>query len=277
MAKTLGTGGLNHFVPQKRIAYTCNKPTLRSVYLSDIISKAGDKRLCALFADRMPSFYRNPSKLLAALSDDYFITAVRETLNRLPGADTFRESHFAEVCSAIFAQDILGLKRLYSKLSLLTSENANAFKMDLLLVEPDSDPLMFIFGEVKSSTKVIKNGVPASHDKGCFADLFRSFNEYDDNDMDFDLAAAKDRIEDLPQPLRDRVKTALEPYGTRHVSYAGFIVIDSSTSCDAETAVLATRKNKKSFDVDLLRVQTLPVAIEKSYGHLKGILDKCLL
>ncbi|MBZ5578766.1 MAG: DUF1837 domain-containing protein [Acidobacteriia bacterium] len=270
-------GGLNHFVPQKRLVYTCDKPTVRSVYLSDVVNKAGDKRLCAFLADRLPSFYRSPSKLLAALTDDYFITAVRDTLSRLPSADTFQESHFAEVCSAIFAEDVLGLKRLYSKLSLLTSENANAFKMDLLLVDPDSDPLVFTFGEVKSSPKVATNGSSAAHDKGCFADLFRSFNNYDENDVHFDLAAAKDRVEELAPPLRDRVKAALEPYGKRDVSYAGFIVIDSSTSSDEETAVLATRKNKKVFDVDLLRVQTLPVAIEKSYGHLKAILEKCSL
>ena len=276
MAKIV-TGGLNHFVQQKRLTYTCEKDMVRSVFVSDIINDSEDKHLYGLIADRLPTFYRSPSKLLAALSDDYFITAVRETLSRLPNAETFKESHFSEVCSALFAEDVLGLKRLYSKLSMLTSENANAFKMDLLLVDPDSDPPAFTLGEVKSSSKSATEGLPAAHDKGCFADLFRSFNDYDDNDLGFDLAAAKDRLDDLHPTLRERVKTALEPYGTRRITYAGFIVIDGSTACDSETAVLATRKNKKVFDVDLLRIQMLPVVIEKSYGHLKGILDKCSL
>jgi hypothetical protein len=247
----------------------------RAVYLSDIVTNTGDKRLSAFLADRLPSFYRDPSKLMAALSSDYFITAVRETLERLPSMDSFCESHFAEICSAIFAEDVLGLKRLYSKLSLLTSQNTNAFKMDLLLFDPDSDPVEFVVGEVKSSPKTEADGMPANHHKGCFGDLFRSMNKYHESDLTFDLAAAKDRIDQLPQVLRERVKSALEPYGLREVLYAGFVIIDATTAADGETSVLATRESKKAFEVDLLRVQSFPAVVEDTYGCLKEILDKC--
>ncbi len=270
-------GGLNHFVTNKRVVFTCGKQAYRTVYLSDVIDIAGDKRLCAFLADRLPGFYRSTPKIVQALQDGYFLSAVRETLSRLPSAKTFQDSHFGEVCSAVFAEDVLGLQRLYSKLSLLTSENANAFKMDLLLFDPKSDPIDFVLGEVKFSPKVCTNGNRAKHDTGCFADLFASLNKYGEGDLSFDLAAAKERVDELPNKLRARVKSALTPYGDRRVTFAGFVVIDSSTSCDDETAVLATRKNKKVFDVDVLRIEGLPSAVKNTYAHLKGVLDQCSL
>ncbi|MFN8007524.1 MAG: Hachiman antiphage defense system protein HamA [Terriglobia bacterium] len=269
------TSGFMQFVQSKRSIIQGDRDFVRVVYHSVIRSNNGGNELAVYLADRMPFFYREPSKIIEALSSQYFVSTVKETLARLPDSATFQESHFAEISSAIFCEEVLGLKRLYSKLSLLTAENTNPHKMDILFCNPCVDPVEFILCEVKSSMKCAAEGLPPGHDKSCFADLFRSFNKYQEKDLEFDLAAAKDRIEVLPTSQRNKILSSLEPYAERSLKYAGFIVIDSGTKDDSEINILGTRKNDKKFDVDLVSVESLRNVAERSYQILKEIRDKC--
>jgi len=132
--------------------------------------------LSKYISSKAPLFYRNLSNIVADMSDSrHFGSVIKETLSRIPSAESFRESHFCEIISGVFAEEVMGITRIYSKLTLLTAENANAFKMDLVLCNPEANPVEFVFGEVKSSCK---QTTPANHDKSCFADLFTSFNGY---------------------------------------------------------------------------------------------------
>jgi hypothetical protein len=161
------------------------------------------------------------------------------------------------------------LRLLYSKLSLLTAENANAYKMDLVLYDPASDPVEFVFGEVKSSPK--SGPVPASHDKGCFASLFASFNAYGEDDREFDLAVIEDRLSNLPAGDASRVRDALQPDAYPKVRYVAICLIDIATHDDNEAQVLGTRKNAKTFEADLLCVAELGTVAEETYASLKAM------
>jgi hypothetical protein len=147
--------------------------------------------------------------------------------------------------------------------------------MDLLLCNPESNPVEFVFGEVKSSCKNAVEGMPAGHDKSCFVDLFNSFNKYRQKDLQFDLTAAKDRISTMEPAMRERVRAALKPYAPIAVRYAGFIVIDQSTKDDSEIRLLETRKNKKTFEVDLLCIESLRDVSRETYDGLKAMRDAC--
>lgn len=250
---------------------------MRLVYVSDVGKDAEDERLSNYIADKTPLFYRELPKVLESFGDGHFVSTIKETLSRLPTSESFRSSHFAEITTSIFAEEVMGLKKIYSKLSLLTAENANAFKMDLMLYRPKTDPVEFVLGEVKSSPKTEADGLPAGHDKSCFADLFTSFNEYGEDDLSFDLTAAKDNIEALDASERERVKAALKPYAARLVSYAGFVIIDHSTKSPEEVSLLATRKNKKTFDVDLICLEGFPVVADSVYKKLEAIRNACSL
>jgi hypothetical protein len=265
----------HQFLKVTRANFTCDKNVVRVVYVSDVAENTDAVKLKDYIADKTPLFYRDLPKVLQSFGDGHFVSPIKETLSRLPTSDSFRSSHFAEITTTIFAEEVMGLRKIYSKLSLLTSENANAFKMDLLLYRPKSDPVEFILGEVKSSPKTDADGLPAGHDKSCFADLFNSFNEYGEDDLSFDLSAAKDNIEALDTVEKDRVKAALKPYATRIVSYAGFVIIDHSTKAEEEITLLATRKNKKTFDVDLLCLEGFPVVADAVYKKLEAIRNAC--
>ena len=244
----------------------------RIVHQSQLLKEKDQLTLAEYVADKAPLFYRDAEKISAELSDGYYVSSLKATLARIPSAESFRHSHFAEIASGIFAEEVMGLVKIYSKLSLLTAENANAFKMDLVLCDPSTEPLEFVFAEVKSSPK---QDQPANHDAGCYAELFRTFNEYGDTDREFDLGAAKDRITNLPDPLKERVRKALMPYAGTKVRYAGFVVVDDATFLDAEVCTLATRKNEKAFDVDLICIETYRNVIDRAYEILEGIRNAC--
>jgi hypothetical protein len=241
---------------------------VRAVYRSRIVRSSEITTLEDYMADRVPYFYKEPAAMAALFEEGYFLTAIRSVLLRLPTAASFRESHFGEILAGIYAEEVLGLTLLYSKLAQLSSENANAYKMDLLLYRPGRDPAQFVFAEVKSSMKTADENLPARHDKSCFANLFTSFNSYKDRDLAFDLAAIQERLPNLPGLDREVIRQSLLPHRKRDLQYAGFCVIDRSTEQDDETKVLATRKNKRLFDVDLLCVAELAEVAGATYEML---------
>lgn len=263
--------GLLSFAKTIRANLSFQGPTVRIVYLSEIMKHANKDSLDKYIADRAPLFYRDIDNIHRSMQDGFFLTPIKETLSKLPTSKSFQESHFGEITTGIFAEEVMGLRKLYSKLSLLSAENSNAYKMDLVLYNPDSDPLEFVFGEVKSSPKTALQGFPAGHDKSCFADIFNSLNHYASSDLEFDLTAAKDHIDSLPIEEKTRVRNALKPYSNSVVKYAGFAVIDSTTRHDGEISLLAKRKNKKDFEVDVICVEAFPEVAESVYKRLEGL------
>jgi len=263
---------LSKLLKVTRAKFSCDGKICRIVFESRLVKELDELNLADYVADKAPLFYRDVGKISAELSDGYYISSLKRTLAKIPTVDSFRQSHFAEIASGIFAEEVMGLVRIYSKLSLLTAENANAFKMDLVLCDPSTEPLEFVFAEVKSSPKCDS---PANHHLGCYADLFNSFNKYEDPDREFDLAAARDRIDTLTNPLRDRVHKALLPYAGTKIRYAGFVVVDEATFLDSEVRILATRSNKKAFDVDLVCIETYREVTDKAYQRLERIRKAC--
>ena len=219
-------------------------------------------------ADRAPLFYRSPDQIAELLNEGFFRTAFREALNRLPTSVHFRDSHFAEILSAMVAQELLGWRLIYSKLKLLTAENANAFKMDLVFFDQNQSEPTLVLGEVKSS---MKSNLPANHHKSCYPAIFDSLRTYSHTDLEYDLTAARDNIDALPDDERQIVRDALLPYATPNIVYAGFSVIDTDTRCENETAMLATRRSPKIFDIDLLCVDEIASVSESTYSILEAM------
>ena len=235
------------------------------VRFSRLVRTAQNQHLDELIADRAPLFYRSPDKISDLLQAGFFRTAFRDALIQLPTSKHFRKSHFSEILSAIFAESVIGWRLIYSKLTLLTAENSNPYKMDLVFFDPNQEIPTFILGEVKSS---MKSKVPANHHKSCYPSLFSSLRDYSDTDMQYDLTAARDNISNLPATERDRVQTALLPYGKRKILFAGFTVIDTNTSDNDETKILATRNSTKTFDIDLLCVDELANVCDSTFSIL---------
>lgn len=265
--------GLMHFIKAQREIVDGDRAAVRLVYRSEFFRNANGISIGQYIADRAPLFYRSVDDILRDLQAGYFVTAIKSTLAKLPTSESFQESHFGEIVAGLFAEDVLGLRKLYSKLSLLSAENANAYKMDLVMYDPSSKPLRFVFGEVKCSPKISADCTPVGHDASCYADIFNSMNKYSSEDCAFDLNAARDRLVGLKPGEREAVRQALLPYSGARVAYAGFAVIDTSTYDKDEAQVLRTRKNDKQFEVDLICLESFSTIAGLVYGGLKGILQ----
>lgn len=261
--------GVLHFIKAKRELVDGVKPAVRLAYKSELIRDLNGSRLDDYVADRAPFFYRSFESILEDVKTGYFLSMMRSTLAKIPKSESFRESHFGEIVAGIFAEEVLGLKRIYSKLSLLTSENANAFKMDLVLYEPGTDPVRIYFGEVKCSPKSEADGLPSGHDKSCFADIFNSMNGYGEADKRFDITAAQDNLKSVHEDDREMVRKALLPYSGSQFSYIAFAVIDTSTFCKDEVQVIRTRRNSKSFEVDLICIESFSDVASGVYATLE--------
>lgn len=260
---------LTRFVSIARDVLTCSGTAVRIGHISEIHEKVDEDLIYEYLADELPFFYRNIEDIVSSLRDGYFRTTIRDTLNKLPKAKSFKESHMGEIISAIFARDVLGLKILYKKLTLLTAENSNAYKMDLVLYRIDGDVVYIIFGEVKMSAK---SSVTAgkTHKNSIYPSLFSSIKQYETKDRDFDLAAAKDQIKYLDLPEREIIAEALKPYsGKKKIEYAGFIVIDLLTKDIKDMEMLLTKPSNKEFNVDVICVQNLSDNIINSYEALE--------
>lgn len=241
---------------------------VRVVYHSEVVAANEDAALAPFLRDTVPGFYRPIADLTRDISAGYTISPLLQNLIRLPTADSFRESHLGEIVACHFAERVLSLRKLYSKLSTLTSENANAYKMDLVLYDPASSPLEFVFGEVKCSPKSPADGMPPGHDRSCFPKLFRSLNDYGKDDLAFDLAAIADAIRDFPPDERDRIRRALLPYATKRIRYLGITVIDAATFVPEEARMLGTWSSNKAFDVDVVGIERFGALADEVYGPL---------
>jgi hypothetical protein len=103
-------------------------------------------------AGKISYYYRIPKNIGADFAAEHdAIEMIQSLLHRLPTQDKFRNSHFGEIMCAVYMQEALGLKRLYSKLTLLTAENTNAHKMDAFFVDLSTTPYTYVAVEAKSS------------------------------------------------------------------------------------------------------------------------------
>lgn len=274
------TSGLLHLINVKRTPESRHTKAVRVVYRSELLESGSEYSLSEYMQDRVPLFYQTPDNIASRLKDGYFLTAFREALAKLPNSKSHQTSHFGEIVAAVFAEEVLNLRRLYSKLTLLTAENSNAYKMDLVLYDPSKDPYELVLAEVKCSPQV--KSAPAkkvtkkattrgakTKKRSCYVSIFDSLNKYQDDDRRYDLAAAHARLDDLPDEDREPVRRALMPYSTSPVRYAAFAVIDKSTYCSKEASLLQTRKNKKSFEVDIVCVERFRTTAHSVFKKLK--------
>jgi hypothetical protein len=261
---------LDQFISTSRVELTFDgKTAARRVHRSEVARVIDIGLLEGFMSDRIPTYYRAPNNIAADLNEGYFLRAIADTLARLPKHEDFRDSHFGELLAAEFAVSAMGLKLLYSKLRLLTAENSNAYKMDVVMYDPSTNPIELVLLEVKSSFKTPSDdGSPPKHDKSIYADLFNSFNKYAKEDLKYDLTAARDRLSEVDSNDRDRLEAELKKYGGPTVRYAGVCSIDIETFDHDEASLLATRKNGKVFDVELLCVVEFAQVIDATFTKL---------
>jgi hypothetical protein len=135
-----------------------------------------------------------------------------------------------EILAAHFIESRLGLRRLYSKLTLLSSQNTNAHKMDGLFVDTKSSPFTYLFVEAKSSILPTDSTPRKSRRSGILADMIRSLELYAQDDPRFELSRIRDNLEkEFSSQEQKIIRADLIPPWPDILRYLGVSITNKST------------------------------------------------
>ena len=183
---------------------------------------------------QLPYFYREPARIAEDFAARHnALEMLADLAIRLPTHPQFQNSHCGEILAALFLEEALGLKRLYCKLSLTTSQNTNAHKMDAFFVELSDDaPYRYFAVEAKCSIQPTQSDRPfRGHRSGILRQLVKSLDSYTTLDRRFDFALIRDNLERdaFTEAQRTTIRRDLVPPGPLRLTYLGTATINRST------------------------------------------------
>lgn len=97
---------LQKFIRISRKQFQNTKKHMRFVYISEIYRNADEHNIDKYIAEKVPFFYREAKRISDSFHEEFFLTAIYNSLCRLPDSPSFQESHFGEIISGLFAEDI---------------------------------------------------------------------------------------------------------------------------------------------------------------------------
>jgi len=222
-----------------------------------------------------PKYYRTLDNIAADFSSgDSSLEALLAMITCMPTIASFQNSHCSEITAAQFVEEILGYKRLYSKLTMTTSENTNAHKMDGLFVKTDCTPYEYLFVEAKGSILPTDVTPTKSHRSGILKQMLTSLHTYDDEDPRFEFARIRDNLESsFDGNEKKTIRSDLTPPGPDNLKFIGVSVTNVSTVNTKDDDYILSQHCDKTFDYYALVVTDLAELANDAYGRWKRIGD----
>jgi hypothetical protein len=272
----LSAKGLRRFVKDEvEIQLTDNNAKVfRKGWRALLDCSPGERDLPRVLAGQIPFFYREPQKIAADFQGrhDVFDT-IFDLAIKAPTTPKFQQSHCGEILSALYLEDVLGYKSLYSKLTLTTAENTNVHKMDGFFVDLSTVPITFIAVEAKTSILPTEKTSCSGHRYGILKQLVDSLESYSTEDKRFDFALIRDNLtqERFTEQQRIDIREELKPPGPSSLVHIGIATVNESTLCPKDDQFILTELCKLDFTFRSLVVADLAGLAESAYGHLKKL------
>lgn len=231
-----------------------------------------DFALSHLVGGQLPYFYRSPDKISNEFKSRHnAIEMIIDLAVKMPSSEKFQTSHCGEILCAIYLEDILGLKRLYSKLTLTTSENTNVHKMDGFFVDISTNPFVYYAVEAKCSILPTSKTKFSGHRHGILNQMITSLKGYDDNDERFDFTAIRDNLEvgSFTDNESGQIRKDLIPPGPEQLKNIGMAAINVCTVDEKDDDFILTEPCSREFDYYCLAVTDLTSLANKSYSNWK--------
>jgi hypothetical protein len=224
-------------------------------------------------ANELPYYYRTVEGITADFSTGHHaLEAILAMAATLPTSASFQNSHCGEILAAHFIEDQLGFKRLYRKLTLLTSQNTNAHKMDALFVDTKSDPFTYLFVEAKSSVLPTKSTPAKSHRSGILKQMIESLNGYANDDPRFEYARIRDNLEKTFNPdVASRIRDDLIPPGPDNLKVMGVSITNAATVNQIDDDFILSAACGIPFDYHALVVTDLAVLAKDAFGYWEKV------
>lgn len=242
---------------------------LRKGFRSRLGENVNGHELVAIVAGQIPYFYRQPDKIAADFKARHdAIEMIYDLAIKVPTSEKFQTSHFGEILSALYLESVLHLKRLYCKLTLLSSENTNAHKMDGLFVDTSTNPFSFFAVEAKTSILPTSATPFKGHRFGILKQMVASLHGYTEEDKRFDFVAIRDSLENhFTESEAAQIRKDLIPPGPL-LSYIGMASINEATVCSEDDSFILTEPCQRDFVFHSITVIDLAIAAKKSFEQV---------
>ena len=218
---------------------------------------------------QLPKHYRTLDGIASDFeSGNSCLEAVLGMIACMPTVASFQNSHCGEIAAAQFVEEILGYRRLYSKLTMTTSENTNAHKMDGLFVKTSCSPYEYLFVEAKSSVLPTAKTKTKTHRSGILTSMLDSLHAYDGEDPRFEFARIRDNLDkSFGVDEASVIRGDLIPPGPDNLKFIGVSVTNASTvNTDDDDFILSTHCDV-DFDYYALVVTDLAELAKDAYGR----------
>jgi hypothetical protein len=235
--------------------------------------------LAHLLGGQLPYYYRRRESIGRDFASGHnALDMVVDLVTKLPTKEAFRRSHTGEILASVFLEHLLGYRRLYSKLTMTTTEDENVHKMDGLFVRIDAAVAEFVAVEAKTSIQPTGRSRFSGHRYGILRALLDSLGSYDADDLRFDLTLARDQLESgsFTRDERELVTSELRPPGPDRLTYLGVATINESTVDAGDDDFVLTAECNRSFDYQCLTVPDLAALADAAYGtwdEVRGAAD----
>ncbi|MCA1549695.1 DUF1837 domain-containing protein [Bradyrhizobium sp. BRP19] len=202
------------------------------------------------------------------VSGNSALEAVLDLAANAPTSPSFRNSHCGEILAAHFIESQLGYRRLYSKLTLTSSENTNVHKMDGLFTNTGHQPFRYLFVEAKTSILPTAATRTRKHKSGILSQMIGSLNTYSLDDPRFEFARIRDNLtENFSEAEQRQIRSDLTPPGPADLKLLGVSVTNASTVNRDDDDFILTASCAAPFDYYALVVTDLASLAAESYGY----------
>lgn len=233
-----------------------------------------DRDLAYYLAGQIPYFYRPPDKIADEFRErSNALDLVVDLATKAPTSRKFQQSHCGEILAALYIEDILGFRRLYSKLTLTTSENTNVHKMDGFFVDIRQSPYIYIAVEAKSSIMPTGTSNFSGHRYGILKQMIESVENHSSINKRFDLTLIRDNLERFAFSIEEQIQIRkdLFPPGPHNLINIGMATINKSTISEKDDIYILCEPCTTCFNYRAIVVADLSELTKTSYGLVQGL------
>ncbi|WP_197077044.1 MULTISPECIES: Hachiman antiphage defense system protein HamA [Pseudomonas] len=233
------------------------------------------RKLSRYIGGKLPYHYRSPEKIGEDFGAEHdALEMIWSLFAQAPTSPKFQNSHCAEILSSVYLEEVLGYRKLYSKLTLTSSENTNVHKMDGFFVKTDGTEFEYLLVEAKSSILPTEKTKFSGHRHGILKQMLESIDGYAKEDERFDFAKIRDNLSTSFSTNEARqIKRDLIPPGPIRCSFLGVAVVNSSTVHSADDDFILSSSISYPFEFSAIVVDDLATLARESYHYGKSVMD----
>ena len=241
--------------------------SIRSGFRTVLADSAGTISLHKYLSGQLPYFYRKMESIVEDFESEHnALELMLDLMGTAPATQSFRNSHGAEILAAHHIQEKLKYRRLYSKLTMTTSQDTNAHKMDALFVDTSKHPYEYIFVEAKSSILPTALTKTKSHRSGILNHMISSLTAYKLEEPRMELIRIRENLQfGFADDERKQILNDLRAPGPE-LRYIGISVTNSNTINEKDDDFILSIPCGVEFDYHALVVTDLESLAKDAYS-----------